>query len=154
MAEDVDDFLRSLKVTAGSRFNAAKRLENIDRRMTLLSSFTSAYIILLSVGPSLIGVGPEVQPTVNMFSTALAVLLLASTVLSYASNHAVLAELHHRSALEIQEIRRRLRFTECQGPNEQIRALSDEYSRILAKYSINHIDADFYRYQISNPEIY
>ncbi len=152
MSDTITDFNRSLKSTAGARFNAAKRLEHIDKRMTALTSFSSAYLILLSVGPSLMGASAAAQPINNLFSTVLSVLLLASSVLSYASGHAVRSEQYHRSALEIQEIRRQLRFAGENVSNELFLSLSQRYDAVLQKYSINHDDVDFYRFQLEYPK--
>lgn len=156
MSETVDDFLRSLKVTAGSRFNAAKRLDYVDKWLTVLTSFASAYMILLAVAPSILAINAAQHPIIDMFTVALAVLLLASTVSTYAGGYAVKAEQFHRSALEIQEIRRELRYTGEDGKmnRENFVRLSDEYNRILQKYSLNHDDVDFYRFQTEYPEVY
>ncbi|NNH57532.1 SLATT domain-containing protein [Rhizobium laguerreae] len=154
MSDTITDFNRSLKATAGARFKAAKRLEHIDKRMTALTSFSSAYLILLSVGPSLMGASAVSQPITNLFSTALSVLLLASSVLSYASGHAVRSEQYRRSALEIQEIRRELRFAGDNVTQELFSTLSHRYDAVLQKYSINHDDVDFYRYQLQYPKEY
>lgn len=148
MSETVDDLLRSLKVTAGSRFNASKRLEHIDRRMTLLTSFTSAYLILLSIIPTMMALPDSAERFVTVFAVGLAVLLLAASVSSYANGYAVKAEQYHRSALEIQEIRRELRFLGDDVDQSVFLELSRRYNSTLQKYSINHSDVDFYRYQL------
>ncbi|MDH2327841.1 SLATT domain-containing protein [Cereibacter sp. SYSU M97828] len=154
MSETIDDLLRSLKVTAGSRFNAAKRLSHIDKWMTTLTSFASAYLILLAVGPSLLSLPGRYEPWVDMFTVAISVLLLASSVSSYSAGYAVKAEQHHRSALEIQELRRELRFIGESVGTDQLIRISQSYNAILQKYSINHDDADFFRFQLEYPDIY
>ncbi|MCL7999052.1 SLATT domain-containing protein [Brucella sp. 21LCYQ03] len=148
MSETVQDFLRSLKVTAGSRFNAAKRMEHVDQRMTVLSSFSSAYLILVSVVPAIISVTAPAQSILTLFSISLSVVLLASSVSSYARAYGVKAEQYHRSALEIQELRRELRFIGENVAKEDFERLSHRYNAILQKYSLNHSDVDFYRYQL------
>lgn len=154
MSETVQDFLRSLKVTAGSRFNAAKRMEHVDKRMTVLTSFSSAYLILISVLPAIITISPEAKAALTFFSISLSVILLASSVSSYARAYGVKAEQYHRSALEIQELRRELRFMGEKITRTEFENLSHRYNSILQKYSLNHSDVDFYCYQVEYPKDY
>lgn len=72
----------------------------------------------------------------------------------YASNHAVKAELFHRSALEIQELKRELQFTAQRMDEEKFNAISKRYNEILKRYSLNHEDVDFYRQQLEYPTDY
>ncbi|MGX9988771.1 hypothetical protein ACS4RR_005965 [Rhizobium sp. Z1P35] len=59
-----------------------------------------------------------------------------------------------RGSLEIQEIRRELRFAGDNVTQELFSTLSHRYDAVLQKYSINHDDVDFYRYQLQYPKEY
>lgn len=154
MDETIRDMLRSLKATAGSRFNASKRLSHVDRRLTALTAFTSAFIIALTIFPKFVEVSHAGQSWLEMTTIAFSILLLASSVLQYASNHAVKAELFHRSALEIQELKRELQFAAHRMDEEKFNSISKRYNDILQRYSLNHEDVDFYRQQLEYPSDY
>jgi uncharacterized membrane protein len=110
LSDSVDDLLRKMKITAGARFNADKRLRRTDRWTTVLMSFSSAYLIILSVTPYVISVDSFSQKWLGFFTIAISVLLLALSVLSYSGAYTSRAERFHSCALELQEIRRTLKF--------------------------------------------
>lgn len=146
--EATEDFLRSLKATAGARFNASKRLSHVDKRLTALTAFSSAMVIAMTVWPVFLEVSPNAEPLIQLVTVAFSVLLLVSSLLHYASNHGVKAEIFHMSALEIQELRREVRFQKEGLTEERFKELSQKYNESLQKYSINHDDVDFYRFQM------
>lgn len=151
---EIDDFLKSLKVTAGSRFNSSKRLELIDRRLTALNSFSSAYIIIITVFPYIVNVDVSINKYLTLFTIVLSSILLASSLLQYAGSYAVKSEQFHRSALEMQELRREFRAKMVGMTSDEFIIISSKYNLILQKYSINHDDMDFYRYKLNNTEYY
>lgn len=152
MDDTTKGLLRSLKATAGSRFNASKRLSHVDKRLTALTAFTSAFIIALTIFPKFVILSKTGQNWVELTTVAFSILLLASSVLQYASNHAVKSELFHRSALEIQELKRELQFRAGSLNEEQFLDISRRYNEILKRYSLNHDDVDFFRQQIEYPK--
>lgn len=154
MDDTVKGLLRSLKATAGSRFNASKRLSHVDSRLTALTAFTSAFIIALTVFPKFVAVPDTSRGWLEMATIAFSILLLAASVLQYASNHAVKAELFHRSALEIQELKRELQFKATRVTEGEFNEISKKYNEILKRYSLNHDDVDFYRQQLEYPKDY
>jgi hypothetical protein len=152
--DQVDALMHLLKVTAGSRFNAAKRLEGRDKRLTRLTAFTSAYVIALTVLPYFMKLHPDVADNFNLITIAFSIIILVSSLLQYSNGDVVNAEQHHRSALEISELRREMRFGFEDSPMNgvKLKAFSDRYSAILQKYSINHDDIDYLKYQLERPE--
>ncbi|KQV31139.1 SLATT domain-containing protein [Rhizobium sp. Root1204] len=148
MEKTIADLLRSLKTTAGARFNASKRLSHVDKRLTALTAFTSAFIIALTVFPKFVVLTKTGQSWLELTTIALSILLLASSVLQYASNHAVKAELFHRSALEMQELKRELQFRSAGLDEPQFMDISRRYNEVLQKYALNHDDVDFWRQQL------
>ncbi|WP_411969144.1 SLATT domain-containing protein [Mesorhizobium sp. CA15] len=95
MKDTTKDLLRSLKMTAGSRFNAGKRMEKHDRRLTFLTAMTSAYVIALTVLPYFIKLPVPVTDHLNLFTVVLSVVILISSLLQYSSNNTVKAEQYH-----------------------------------------------------------
>jgi hypothetical protein len=150
MEDTIADLLRSLRTTAGARFNASKRLSHVDKRLTALSAFTSAFIIALTVFPKFVVLTKTGQNWLELTTIALSILLLASSVLQYASNHAVKSELFHRSALEIQELKRELQFRSASLDETQFMDISRRYNEVLQSYALNHDDVDYWRYQLDN----
>jgi hypothetical protein len=153
MTDAADRLLKALKETAGSRFIAAKRLEDHDKRLTRLTAFTSAYIIALTILPYFIKLPAHVTDISNLITVAFAVVILVASLLQYSSGDVVNAEQHHRSALEINEIRRLL-LAEDTITQQILVDFTNKYNVVLQKYSINHDDLDYRRFQSERPNEY
>ncbi|WP_425340985.1 hypothetical protein [Agrobacterium larrymoorei] len=54
----------------------------------------------------------------------------------------------NRSALDLQELKRELQFRDEDLQRDQFLEISKRYNQILQKYSLNHDDVDFWRYQL------
>jgi hypothetical protein len=146
---------KSLKVTAGCRFNAARRLENHDVKLTRLIAFASAYIIALTVLPYFLKLPSGTTDLYNFVTVTLSIAILVSSLLQYSSANAVNAEQHHRSALEINELGRLLSLKAENNITEaEVRDFMGRYNAILQKYSINHDEIDFWKYQIEHHDMY
>jgi hypothetical protein len=149
-----EKLLHSLKSTAGARFNAAKRLGAKDRALTRLTAFTSAYLIVLTVLPYFIKVPQAVTDNLNLLTVVFSIVILVSSLLQYSSGDVVSAEQHHRAGLEMSEIARELTIKLEVVQDPELLSLTGRYNATLQKYSINHEDVDFQRYQVENPEKY
>jgi hypothetical protein len=153
MNDAPDRLVKALKETAGSRFIAAKRLEEHDKRLTRLTAFTSAYIIALTILPYFVKLPAHVVDVSNLITVAFAVVILVASLLQYSSGDVVNSEQHHRSALEINEIRRLL-LAEQTMTQEVLVDFTNRYNAVLQKYSINHDDLDYRRFQLERPNEY
>jgi hypothetical protein len=147
LAEGFRDLSTNLKSTAGARFNAARRLEARDRSLTRLTALTSAYVVVLTVLPYFRSLPPEVADWINLFVVACTIVILISSLLQYSSSDVLNAEQHHRSALEIAELRRQMKLQSATMTPRSLQAFADKYSAILQKYSINHDDIDFQKFK-------
>jgi uncharacterized membrane protein len=147
----VEKFLHDMKATAGSRFNAARRLEDNDGHLTWITAMTSAYIIALTILPYFWKLPQAVTDTLNLATVVLSVVILASALLHNSKRDAVNAEQHHRSALEIKEIHREVAARGTISEDEFL-DYTRKYSAVLQKYSINHSDLDFQKYMVDRPE--
>lgn len=153
MNDALDRLMKSLKETAGSRFIAAQRLEDHDKRLTRLTAFTSAYIIALTILPYFVKLLPHVTDAYNLITVGFALVILVSSLLQYSSGDVVNAEQHHRSALEINEIRRLLLASQNVTP-EVIVDFTNRYNAVLQKYSVNHDELDYKKLQLERSNEY
>jgi len=144
----VDDLSRNLKSTAASRFNAARRLETRDRTLTRLTAFTSAYVVVLSVLPYFRHLESESTDWINLFVVGCTIVVLVSSLLQYSGNDIVNAEQHHRSGLEIAELRREMKVLSGHITDSDLMEYTRRYNLILQKYSVNHDDIDYDKYRL------
>jgi hypothetical protein len=151
MSQNREYLLNTMKSTAGSRFIAAARLEARDRRLTRVTAFTSAYVILLTIFPYFIKLPTNVTDLFNLITVGLSVVILVSSLLQYSSGDIVNAEQHHRSGLEINEQRRLLQLLPEEVPDADLKPFAERYNGILQKYSVNHSDIDYLKYQTERP---
>src|SRR3954453_15163912 len=103
-----DNLLNSMKQTAGSRFAAAKRLEARDRHLGWVTAITSVYIIFLTALPYVKKLPAAVTEDLNLAILFLSIVILATSLLHNSNKDAVNAEQLHRSALEINELYRKI----------------------------------------------
>jgi SMODS and SLOG-associating 2TM effector domain family 5 len=149
-----EKLLHTLKSTSASRFNAAKRLAAKDRALTRVTAFTSAYLIILTALPFFMKLPQEIADNLNLLTVVFSIIVLVSSLLQYSSGDVVSAEQHHRAGLEMSEIARELAIKLPGIPDTELLAMTSRYNATLQKYSINHDDVDFARYQMENTEKY
>jgi len=145
--------LSDMKVTKGSRFNAAERLRRRDRRNTIIVSFASAYVIVLTIVPIIFHVPEYLSSIITIAIIIFSIIILTYSLIQYSSGDPVKAEQNHRCAMEINALRRRLTLL----PTLTFEILSryaKEYDDILQRYNVNHEPVDFERYKIEHPAEY
>ena len=111
-----DELLKMLKVTAGCRFIAAKRLANHDKKLTRVTALASSYVIGLTILPYFMKLSMQIADLYNLVTVGLSIVILVSSLLQYSNGDVVNAEQHHRSALEINEF---TSSTHAQGGNSK-----------------------------------
>jgi len=157
MTIDVDEerslLLQEMKVTKGSRFNAAERLRRRDRSRTTITAFASVYVIILTLIPAIFHLSDTLGNIITIIIIVFSIVVLTSSLLQYPSADPVRAEQHHRCALEINALRRELRTAEP-STISMIQEFSRKYDDILQKYNANHEPVDFERYKIEHPDEY
>lgn len=154
MDNETEKLASSMKSTAASRFNASKRLKRLDVRLTALAAFTAALVILLSVAPFIWEISERGNQLIAALTVGLSLTMLAASLLQFASAFGVDAELHHRSALQIQALRRAM-VASAKAENWSLDSyleFSKRYSDVLELYALNHDDIDFARYRLENAE--
>jgi hypothetical protein len=125
-----------------------------DKALTRLTAFTSAYLIILTALPYFIALPKEVTDNLNLITIVFSIIILVSSLLQYSSGDVVSAEQHHRAGLEMGEIARELAIRLQTISDADLLDMAKRYNATLQKYSINHDDVDFLRYQMENPEKY
>ena len=150
--EQEHKFQKALHSTAGSRFNAAKRLGSRDRSLTRFTALSSAYLIALTILPYVWKLPLDVTDNFNLLTIVFSILILISSLLQYSRNDVVNAEQHHRGALEIKEILRDLSMTKTPIAPQGLAGFRRRYDLVLQKYSLNHDDVDYLQYQLQRPE--
>lgn len=155
IADPLEQLDKSLSVTIRCRFYAASRVEGRDRRIGWVVSMASAYTIIIAAMPYLIKLPPDACSLLNLAVIALSVITLVSSLLAASRRDAVNAEKYHRSALELNEVRRILQTERYEAhaknariPLQRCLELQQLYGAVLQKYSINHEDIDFRRQQL------
>lgn len=137
-----------LALTASARFGAANRLEARERRLTRLTAFSSAYLIVLTVLPYFLTVPEGVEDRINLIAATFAIIVLASSLLQASSGNSAKAEQLHRGAMELNEIERDLSLENSDRAN---RRANDRYSVVLQKFSVNHAQIDIDRVMLNRP---
>jgi hypothetical protein len=153
--DPLDQLNKSLCYTARSRFNAAKRLEKRDRSIGWVVSMASAYTIIVAVLPYLVKLPPNAADLLNLVVIAFSIVTLVSSLLVASRRDSVNAEQHHRSGLELNEVRRKLtteRYEAATNNKSISKAKRLEFQKmyddVLQKYSVNHEEIDFKRQQL------
>lgn len=141
---------KSMRSTSASRFNASRRLERHDRRLTFLVAFSTCYIIILTILPYFITIAAAKTDIINFYTVCLSILILVASLLQYSSNNGLLVELHHRSGMEIEKVHRD--FIGSEANLKTYVEYNEKYSRALEKYSINHNQMDYDKYVVNNKE--
>ena len=152
MVQPAEHLLKTMKQTAGSRFIAAKRLERHDKGLTRLIAFSSVYVVFLTVLPYFLKLTPHVTDLFNLGTVGLSLTILVSSLMQYSSGEVVSAEQQHRSGLEINEVRRELLLKEMSATPDELLDFTRRYNAVLQKYSVNHEDIDYLKYQLERPE--
>lgn len=149
-----DELSAKMKTTAGCRFIAHKRLLALDAAWTRLTALTSAYLIVLTALPYFLTLPPHVANHINLATLTMAVIVLIASLVQYASNNSATGEQFHRSALEIDEIRRDLESAKPELAEDALRVATTRYNNLLQKYSVNQDEIDYVRYQYDRPDEY
>lgn len=148
----IDYLVRDLKWTKGPRFNAEKRLERADRDAVLITTFSSAFLIVFTVLPKFLPLPSPVVSLVEGLGVTLSILLLAVSVIQSRNEYGVKARQMRWCALELNELHKEARqIASLEEPAEdKLKTLMDRRAHILAKYDVNHDEIDFERYKIEH----
>jgi hypothetical protein len=135
----------AMKETTRSRFKAHRRLQSLDRKLTWLTALASSYVVIITVSPCYLNYSATAIKQFDLLTVALSIIIIVTSLLQFASQNGVVAEQHHRCALEINEVRRDLEFA---GSHADVSPYTARYNAALQKYSVNHEDVDYNRVRL------
>jgi hypothetical protein len=153
MNKEIERLYKKIKETKGSRFVAAKRLEDIDAWSSFTINIFSIYIIvvnLLVLVESRPGFLTGDFITFITVSFSILILVLSNTI--NAKDYKSKAVEYHNCGTKLSELNDRLSFyqKELISPNlYDIKQISKEYNEIINKSNLNHktVDFDYYRFK-------
>ncbi len=143
------DLCWRIKVTAGSRFNAAQRLGSRDTVITILNAVASIAVIFLSVVSASVKTGEAITIILALFSILSSIAILVTSLFQYALKDAVQAERMQTCAQILAELRYRLTYTSVSSRQELLE-FAKEYNSVIARYP-NHATVDYEKYRDDHP---
>ncbi|KQY49261.1 hypothetical protein ASD46_25230 [Rhizobium sp. Root491] len=146
-----DKLLKDMKQTKGVRFNAAKRIEESDRKRTANTAYASVAVVVLTLLPVFFPMQQWIESAISLTTVALSIFILASSLLQSSHAGQVKADQFHRCALEINSLRREL-LTAVIIDGSTIPLFSNRYDEILRRYNINHDAVDYDKYRLEHPD--
>ena len=141
---------QGMKVTAGSRFNAADRLRRQDKYANATQAVVSAVLICLAISSFVFTVVQAHSKEISFSSLVVSIFLLVITLRKASNNDTVNAEQMHRCALEINELRRFGAALSEIEMSAEIKDITLKYNQIFQKWSINHTSEDFNKYKLQH----
>lgn len=148
-----DQMTREMGVTKGCRFNAAKRLETLEKRRTITIAGASIFVIVLSLIPAMVPVPQLLSNLLTLITVGFSIIILVASILQSANSDSVKADQLHRCSLDINAIRQELRTAENLD-GEILKLFSKRYQDVLQRYSVNHDDIDYEKYKLDHPDDY
>jgi len=143
----VEKLIWDCKVTAGARFNAATRLEKKEKGSNVLVSVYSAFLICVSVATLALPLSSNLIRYASFGGIVASILVLVMSMRNYAHKFGVEAEQMHRSALEINELKRTIQSLPKAKAETRLLEFSKTYNAILQKWSVNHNQFDYLEYK-------
>lgn len=143
------ELYRRLRLTAGARFNAARRLTRHDTLAQWSLALSSVALVGLGLVHAL-GIETALSPrALNVIQVILAVLVLVTSLLISRDNFALRADRMHRCGIALNTLKRRMEPRLAMTHDESFfQSVSEEYDRILNEHE-NHepVDYDLYRFE-------
>jgi uncharacterized membrane protein (DUF485 family) len=146
-----DDVASKIWKTAGSRFNAARRLQRRHNLSSWTSSLLAVYVVFIQL------IDLVVPPEAHLASPALvtvgtafvAILILVVTILEASRAYQLRAERLHRSGMELGALHDRLKnqVALLQGNAaalaEEVESITAKYHETIARTGENHEPGDY-----------
>lgn len=143
-----DKLLRDMKRTKGARFNAARRLERQEQKMSRNASYASGAVIIITLLPAFFKLEEFWVAAIALLTISLSVFILVFTLLHSGNKSALKADQFQRCALEVNALRRSILSNE----NADIAEFTKKYDDVLSRYSVNHDEVDYDKYRLEHPD--
>jgi hypothetical protein len=146
----VDNLLAVLSEEAGARAIAAERLARTARRTAELTIFCTACLIVLGLLPYFLSVPGEVMGYLDFFKIILSIVILISSMLTYAGSSRAGAWELRRSSAELDELKGEIEMRRERIDADELDLMRIRYQNIVQKYTAAHDSIDRLKYQIEN----
>jgi hypothetical protein len=153
MDKEIERLYKNIKETKGSRFVAAKRLEDIDAWSSFTINIFSIYIIVVNL-LILVESRPEFLTGnfITFITVSFSILILVLSNIINAKDYKSKAVEYHNCGTKLSELNDRLSLYKngLISPNlYDIKQISKEYNEIINKSNLNHktIDFDYFRFK-------
>lgn len=160
MEEEIKRLNKNIKETKGSRFVAAKRLEDIDTWSSLTINIFSIYIIVVNL---LVLIESRsaflTEDFITFITVSFSILILVLSNIINAKNYKSKSTEYHNCGTQLSVLNDKLHFyiNDLATPNiYDIKNISKDYNTIIQKSNLNHksIDFDYYRMKRINDKEY
>ncbi|MBY3443783.1 SLATT domain-containing protein [Rhizobium laguerreae] len=144
-----EKLLKDMKRTKGVRFNASKRIEEVERKTTQNTAYASVAVVVVTLLPVFFPMGQTLESSIALITVALSIFILASSLLQSSNAGQVKADQFQRCALEVNSLRREL---SAALDDADIGVYSARYDEILRRCNINHDQVDYDQYRLEHPD--
>jgi SMODS and SLOG-associating 2TM effector domain family 5 len=142
----VEGFLHKMRLTAGARFEAARRHKKRFRTSNVSIIILSLYAMIASLVPTFIRLDNIMDQILSMLSLSMSVLVIAFTLLENAKRHDLRSELFLKCAQQILALHDRLKLSQIYNPKKKtdkdLRNTLEVYHKIIGEFPDNHSDLD------------
>lgn len=139
-----------MKVTAGSRFNASRRLRRSYRRKQWFAIIFSIFIVFVSALTLVFEFTPLYTKILGFVALASSIFVVVFSASQIENTDAVNAHRVYQSAVEISALRREFTALTPQDQQVELSRFVTLYNTAIAAHGINHEDEDFVKYKLSH----
>jgi hypothetical protein len=155
-----ENLLNKIWATRGCRFQAHKRLNEVNNWSLWTTNILTVYIISLSI----LALSPPSSynflagKTGSVFMICLSIAILLINVLESSKNYKIRADSMHRCAKELSSIYNEICLIQDDVITtlipERIIEIANKYQNIIDKYDDNHTDLDYRKFQAINFSVF
>jgi SMODS and SLOG-associating 2TM effector domain family 5 len=153
MRDYYKNYLNSIRMTSGCRFEASRRLKQKD----IASSFTIAWLSLYPIILSVADLIPELKALeyskyAAFIATVTSIMVLVLSLLEYSRQYSVRANQMLQCGQELNEIYYELDYLIVSGSidEDSFRMIKSRYDKVIDKYPENHTQKDFHYYRATH----
>jgi hypothetical protein len=154
----IEDLLRQIWITKGSRFNAHRRLQKRGHISTLTINLLTAYILIISLVSiiPIFNLSPFQSQLISYSTSAMAIILLVLSVLEGAQEYSLKAERMHQCAIELSGLYNEIKIvlekhSMKNNKTKFIVSSAKNYQAILTRTAENHDLIDYNYFQALHP---
>lgn len=164
VAQEVEDpmkyfkrYSKTLMITAGCRFEAARRLEKKDGVSAVAISILSLYAIAFSLSPYFLDKKILDSLTYLPFaSVIISIFIIILTLLEASKKYSVRAELMHQCGKALNELHYELDYLINTNKinSDNFYEIKKSYDKVIKNFPENHEQLDFHYYRVTNHRVF